>query len=79
MINECVHEQKPFGVVLIKSGTEVGELAEPHDIGTTARIASVQRMSEGRLNLETLGQDRFRIIELIHDNRISPPSSKTIQ
>ncbi|MBI4631158.1 MAG: LON peptidase substrate-binding domain-containing protein [Chloroflexi bacterium] len=67
MINECAREQKPFGVALIRSGAEVGAAAEPHDIGTTARITSVQRITEGRLNVESIGQDRFRIIELIHD------------
>ena len=67
LINECAREQKPFGVVLIKSGAEMGASAEPHDIGTTARITSVQRIAEGRLNIETIGQDRFRIIELLHD------------
>lgn len=67
MINECAREQKPFGVALIRSGAEVGAPAEPHDIGTTARITSVQRIAEGRMNIETIGQDRFRVIELIHD------------
>jgi Lon protease-like protein len=67
MINECAREQKPFGVVLIKSGAEVGAPAEPHDIGTTARITSVQRIAEGRMNIETIGQDRFRILDSIHD------------
>lgn len=67
MISECMRDHKPFGVVLIKSGTEAGPAAEPHPIGTTARILSMERLTEGRLNIETVGEDRFRILELRHD------------
>ena len=61
MIGRCLEERAPFGVVLIRSGEEVGGAAEPHEFGTTARIARVQRLEEGRLNLIALGERRFRI------------------
>lgn len=64
MIERCIDESAAFGVVLIKSGEEVGGLAEPHEVGTTARIARFQRLEDGRLNLITLGRRRFRILEL---------------
>ena len=64
MIGECVAEQSPFGVVLIKAGKEVGGPAEPHEVGTTARIARVQQLADGRLNLIAVGADRFRIDEM---------------
>ena len=64
MIGRCMEERSPFGVVLIRSGEEVGAAAEPHDIGTTARIASVQRLEDGRMNLVALGEQRFRILQL---------------
>ncbi len=64
MIGRCVDERSPFGVVLIRSGEEVGGAAEPHDIGTTARIVSVQRLEDGRMNLVALGEQRFRILQL---------------
>lgn len=66
MIGRCIDEQSPFGVVLIKSGSQVGEHAVPHDIGTTARIARVQRFPDGKMNLITLGRHRFRIESLDH-------------
>ena len=64
MINRCMDESAPFGVVLIKSGDEVGGEAEPHDVGTTARVAKVQRLRDGQLNLIALGRRRFRILVL---------------
>jgi uncharacterized protein len=62
MIGECLDRQSPFGVVLIKSGSEVGGPAEPHDVGTTARISRVQELEGGRLNLVAIGVERFRIL-----------------
>ena len=66
LVNECLRDHTAFGVVLIKSGPEVGALAEPHSIGTSTRIVSVERLPEGRFNIETVGEDRFRILELRH-------------
>ncbi len=67
MIDECLGRSAPFGVVLIQTGREVGEPATPHTIGTTAHIAGVERMPDGRLNIEVVGQQRFRIVSLHHD------------
>jgi Lon protease-like protein len=63
MMQACTESSKPFGVVLIKQGLEAhGPLAEPHEIGCTARIIEVEPLSEGRMNIVALGQKRFRII-----------------
>jgi Lon protease-like protein len=63
MMQACIESSKPFGVVLIKQGLEAhGPLAEPHEIGCTARIIEVEPLSEGRMNIVALGQKRFRII-----------------
>ena len=64
MIQECIEEDVPFGVVLIKSGVEVGGGATPHSIGTTARIQQVEHLDDGRMNLFTIGEHRFRIVTL---------------
>ena len=64
MIGRCIDENAPFGVVLIKSGDETGNDVEPCDVGTTAEIARVQRLPDGRMNLINLGRRRFRILEL---------------
>ena len=62
MARECIDEGTPFGVVLIRSGDEVGDGAIPQNFGTTARIADVEHLDEGRMNLLTVGMERFRII-----------------
>src|SRR3990172_3261195 len=64
MIGRCLEQRAPFGVVLIRSGEEVGGPAEPYDVGTTARIVRVQRLEDGRMNLVALGERRFRIVHL---------------
>ena len=64
MIRECIEEDAPFGVLLIKSGSESGGAAVPHDLGTTARILQVEYLDDGRMNIFTLGESRFRTIAL---------------
>ena len=64
MIGECLEHDIPFGIVLIKEGAEVGDPAEPYSVGTTARIAQVEHLDGGRMNLITEGRRRFRIREL---------------
>lgn len=65
LVGRCLEEKVPFGVVLIRSGREVGGPAEPFPVGTTARIGQVQRLEGGRLNLLALGERRFRIRDLL--------------
>ena len=63
MIRLCMEKSQPFGVVLIRSGSEaLGPLAEPYDIGCTARILEVQPLAEGQMNIITLGENRFRVL-----------------
>ncbi len=61
MIGRCLQQKLSFGVVLIRSGEEVGGPAEPYQVGTTARIARVKRLPDGRMNLVVFGERRFRI------------------
>ena len=67
MIGECIEADAPFGVVLIKEGMEVGGPAQPHQIGTAARITQVDRQEDGRMNLATSGDKRFTIVETVHE------------
>lgn len=67
MINRCVDERLPFGVVLIQAGAEVGAHARPHSIGTSGSISRVERLPDGRMNIEVVGQERFRILDLHTD------------
>lgn len=64
MIGTCVVTDRLFGVCLIKEGVEVGGPAEPYAIGTVARIAEVERLPDGRMNLMTFGEQRFEVLEI---------------
>lgn len=65
MMRLCLESRQPFGVVLIRQGSEaLGPLAEPYQVGCTAQVTQVQRLDEGRLNLVAVGKERFRILSL---------------
>lgn len=63
MIGACQVTDQLFGVLLIRSGSEVGPPATPEEVGCTARIAAVQRLPDGRMNVATRGESRFRLLE----------------
>jgi Lon protease-like protein len=65
MIGRCIEENRPFGVILIRTGPEVGGPATPHAVGTTAEISGWKRLEDGRLNLIVMGTERFRIVEVV--------------
>ena len=67
MIGRCLQSGSPFGVLLIRSGNEVGEATEPFEVGTTARIVRVQPLDEGRMNLVCLGERRFRLLRKLRE------------
>jgi len=68
MIGKCLHERRPFGVVLIRQGVEaLGPLPEPNTVGCTAFISQVERLQQGRMNIDVIGQRRFRIVSLEAD------------
>jgi Lon protease-like protein len=64
MIRECIEEDAPFGVLLIRVGAEVGGAAVPYGIGTTARINQVEYLDDGRMNIFAIGERRFRVVKL---------------
>lgn len=67
MIRACLEADKLFGVCLIRSGAEVGGPADPHLIGTTCEILSAVPLGEGRLNLATVGRERFRVLRTFQE------------
>ena len=67
MIGRCLQSGSPFGVLLIRSGNEVGEATDPFEVGTTARIVRVQPLDEGRMNLVCLGEQRFRLLRKLRE------------
>jgi Lon protease-like protein len=67
MIRQCLAQDMPFGVVLIKRGQEVGDDPEPYMVGTVARIIESTHLNSGSMNIVTVGVERFRIRRLLRD------------
>jgi len=65
MLRDCLQGDSSFGVVLIRSGSEVGEPSEPYSVGTVARITQVSDAGEGKIFVSAVGQQRFRIVEIV--------------
>lgn len=61
MVGKCMKDGSPFGVLLIKSGTEVGP-ATTYDVGTLARIVDWYQGSDGLLGITAIGEERFRLL-----------------
>jgi uncharacterized protein len=61
LVRRCMDEDRPFGVVLIRSGPEVGAPAEPHAIGTEAKIMAFSPLSDGRSYIVVRGGRRFHV------------------
>jgi len=67
LVRRCVEREQPFGIVLIRSGSEVGPAAEPHEIGTEARIVAVSPVADGRSYIVTRGERRFAVDGIVSD------------
>jgi Lon protease-like protein len=67
LVRRSMDEDRPFGVVLIRSGQDVGGSAEPHAIGTEAKIMAFSPLSDGRSYIVVRGGRRFAIEEAIPD------------
>ncbi len=63
MVRECMKDERPFGVVRILTGAEIGQAAVPDDVGCIAHIAEWDMPEMGVLMLRTVGGQRFRIQE----------------
>lgn len=72
MVRDCMKNEQPFGVVRIVSGSEVGQAAEPDQVGCLAQITQWDMPDMGVLNLRTRGGQRFRILEkrVLKDQRL---------
>jgi Lon protease-like protein len=54
--------------VLIQKGEEVFDPpAEPYSVGCTAKIAQIQPLEQGSMNIVIIGQDRIRILSTKRD------------
>lgn len=69
MVRSCVEFDRPFGIVLIREGSEVGGIASPYMVGTAVRILKVIPYDDGRMDIYVEGERRFRIRELDEDSQ----------
>jgi len=71
MISQCLEQNRPFGVVYLRSGDEVSEgrptsrLAETANVGTVAEISANVRLDDGRYLLTATGLRRFSIRRIL--------------
>lgn len=63
MAKACLRDSAPFGVCLIREGSEVGAPALPEPVGCTARIVQWDMQQLGVLQIVAQGLARFRIVE----------------
>ena len=60
LINECIEQKKVFGIPVVINDVIM-------EIGTTIRIVEVTKTYEsGEMDIKTIGEDVFRILEPIH-------------
>lgn len=67
MISQCLATSATFGVVLSGYSSRRYDRAYIADIGTIARIVKVSRYSDGRMDLLTVGRNRFRVLDTDHE------------
>jgi uncharacterized protein len=63
MVSRCLREATAFGVVLIRSGAEVGAAAQTAELGTTARIVDFSKLPDGLLGITCKGERKFRVLK----------------
>ncbi len=67
MIRACREAGLPFGVCLIREGSEVGPPAIPHTTGTAAAIESFREASPEMFHLVARGTRRFRVHHIVQE------------
>jgi uncharacterized protein len=63
MVGRCMREASPFGVVMIRSGAEVGGAVDSAELGTTARIVDFNTLPDGLLGITGKGERKFRVLK----------------
>ncbi len=71
MISHSMKTETPIGVVLIKSGDEIGVAPEIYDIGTLTEIIYWHKRTDGLLGITLKGIQRFNITNSkVHDSQL---------
>ena len=61
MISASLRNDTPFGIALIREGSETGKAATTYDLGTLVNIDYFHTLNDGVLGITARGQQRFRI------------------
>ena len=66
MVSDCMKAEKPFGVLLLSEGVEVGDKSQvrTESIGTLATISDWYQGNDGVLGVTALGGDCFRVVTM---------------
>lgn len=67
MVSRCMREERPFGVLLLLAGSEVGA-ARTASLGTLAHITDWYQGSDGILGITAVGTERFALNEMNQQN-----------
>lgn len=62
MVSECLKTNSGIGVVLIRNGREVGEVADIYEVGTLCHIRYWHKRPDGLLGVTLQGEQCFRVI-----------------
>jgi Lon protease-like protein len=62
MVSDCLRNDTPIGVVLIREGQEVGQAADTYAMGTLSVISYWNRRADGLLGITLRGTQRFRLL-----------------
>ena len=61
MVGQCLRANEPFGVLLIRTGGEIGPIGDVAGTGTSARIVDFHSLPDGLLGLMCRGERRFHL------------------
>ncbi|MDR3617015.1 MAG: LON peptidase substrate-binding domain-containing protein [Candidatus Obscuribacterales bacterium] len=62
MVNTALASDKTFGVLNVNTVT-----GKPAKVGGTAKIVDCHKLPDGRMNILTMGQDRFRVKNFVQE------------
>ncbi|MEM7405787.1 MAG: LON peptidase substrate-binding domain-containing protein [Pseudomonadota bacterium] len=80
MVSRCMRTGSPFGVACIRHGSEVGDAANVHNVGTLAHITDFDQLDNGLLGITATGGERFRIVatEVLPDQLLVATSTEPL-
>jgi Lon protease-like protein len=68
LVKDCLAGERPFGVVLIAAGREVGGGDARCDVGTLAHIVAAQEEGDGRYRIGCELRERIRVEHWLEDD-----------